>query len=811
MGQVTGLSGWNIFLDPGHSQTENMGIFNYSEAEKNLGVALHLREMLVNNTDIDTVYMARTNSGRYVSLSQRTDHANSVGAAWYHSIHSDAGSASYNSTLLLWGELNNGEPDPPVGGEEMSGYMVDLLTRGMRTTTRGSIGDCSFYTWSDYCQRSGGPYLHVNRTTTMPSELSEAGFHTNPTQNQRNMNDEWKRMEAHTFYWSILQYHDITRPAVDIVMGYITDTESEKYVNGATVTIDGKSYTTDTYESLFYKYSADPNQLRNGFYFIEDISAGTHEMIIEAEGYYSDTVNVTISDSFFTFQDVPLLSSVPPRIAETSPEEGEVDVPAWDPIRVDFSRAMDPTSTEAAFAISPDAAGSFNWSQGNTRLYFTPEEDLQYETGYTVTIDGTAEDSYGHPFDGNADGTGGDPFELHFTTGPEDMEGPVATAAYPGGYALGVELQPIISITFNEKIDPASIDSNTIQLSPFSSDYLVPGEIQQYDFTEQSILTFFPDEKLDPETLYMITFNPGYRDLLGNEMKLYKTTRFTTGTIDWQFKKIDNFDAEVTNWWEPQQAGNNAGIITDSVSRSANSDYINLSTESIHSLELNYGWDSTATSWLIREYLADGTLPKNVIFDDTYKLQVYVFGDGHGNQFRFTLDDSNGHEVSPWYTINWYGWRLVSWDMDKDGIGEWIGDGILNGELNFDSIQLTYINGNHPFGTYYFDDLRLAKDVETDIETPPITSVPNEYLLKQNYPNPFNPTTKIEYNLPKDTRVRLTVYNLRGENVQNLVAGHQSAGYHTVEFDATELSSGIYLYRLETPEFTSTQKMSVVK
>ena len=57
--EITGLSGWNIFLDPGHSQNENVGIYNYSEAKKNLRVGLNLRQMLLDWTDIDTVYICR--------------------------------------------------------------------------------------------------------------------------------------------------------------------------------------------------------------------------------------------------------------------------------------------------------------------------------------------------------------------------------------------------------------------------------------------------------------------------------------------------------------------------------------------------------------------------------------------------------------------------------------------------------------------------------------------------------------------------------------------------------------------------------
>ena len=71
--QVSGLNGWDIFLDPGHSQTQNMGVFNYSEAHKNLRVAREVRDLLLSKTDIDTVYMSRTDDQQEVGLSQRTD------------------------------------------------------------------------------------------------------------------------------------------------------------------------------------------------------------------------------------------------------------------------------------------------------------------------------------------------------------------------------------------------------------------------------------------------------------------------------------------------------------------------------------------------------------------------------------------------------------------------------------------------------------------------------------------------------------------------------------------------------------------
>ena len=86
-----------------------------------------------------------------------------------------------------------------------------------------------------------------------------------------------------------------------------------------------------------------------------------------------------------------------------------------------------------------------------------------------------------------------------------------------------------------------------------------------------------------------------------------------------------------------------------------------------------------------------------------------------------------------------------------------------------------------------------------------------EYNLAQNYPNPFNPNTNISFILPESGNVKLTIYNLLGQEIKTLVNGFKESGVHNVSFDARDLNSGIYLYKLEANNFNQTRKMTLVK
>ncbi len=99
-----------------------------------------------------------------------------------------------------------------------------------------------------------------------------------------------------------------------------------------------------------------------------------------------------------------------------------------------------------------------------------------------------------------------------------------------------------------------------------------------------------------------------------------------------------------------------------------------------------------------------------------------------------------------------------------------------------------------------------ATAVEDDQQQLPI-----DYTLSQNYPNPFNPSTIIQYSILKPSQVKLTIYNIQGQEVTTIVQGHQPPGMYSVEWDGKGFSSGIYFYRLQAGDFIQTRKMLLLK
>ena len=156
------------------------------------------------------------------------------------------------------------------------------------------------------------------------------------------------------------------------------------------------------------------------------------------------------------------------------------------------------------------------------------------------------------------------------------------------------------------------------------------------------------------------------------------------------------------------------------------------------------------------------------------------------------------------------------------GDGLWTKIGFVNGNGNSNSPKSysfedkSVLSGKYSYRLKQIDNdgqFEYSKTIEVDL------GAPKKFELSQNYPNPFNPTTTIRFSLPDaslnpsqgGTLVKLTVYNVLGQQVAVLVNDILEAGVHTINFNASELNSGIYIYKLEAGSFVQTRKMTLIK
>jgi subtilisin family serine protease len=140
--------------------------------------------------------------------------------------------------------------------------------------------------------------------------------------------------------------------------------------------------------------------------------------------------------------------------------------------------------------------------------------------------------------------------------------------------------------------------------------------------------------------------------------------------------------------------------------------------------------------------------------------------------------------------------------------------GFVQGNGNSNSPkEYTFVDNSAKTGKYFYRLKQIDSDgstsyskvIEIDLNTP------KKYELSQNYPNPFNPITSINFILPISGHVRLTLLNILGEELRTLVNEFKEAGIHTINFDARDLESGVYIYKIEAGSFTQTRKMVFLK
>ncbi|MDI6767888.1 MAG: T9SS type A sorting domain-containing protein, partial [Bacteroidota bacterium] len=184
-------------------------------------------------------------------------------------------------------------------------------------------------------------------------------------------------------------------------------------------------------------------------------------------------------------------------------------------------------------------------------------------------------------------------------------------------------------------------------------------------------------------------------------------------------------------------------------------------------------------------------IPPGVSFDVRFKSQRFVeiakSDDAESQKFPIRIQGAAGT-----ISINWE----VNGDHAALEITKQSGEKVQYELSNGGSIDLKQ------------DEI---KQISLILKSTRPTEVPKEFALYQNYPNPFNPMTKIKYDLPKESKVTLKVYNLLGQEVVTLVNEIQDAGFKSVEWNANNIPSGIYFYKFTAGQFTDVKKVLLVR
>jgi hypothetical protein len=216
-----------------------------------------------------------------------------------------------------------------------------------------------------------------------------------------------------------------------------------------------------------------------------------------------------------------------------------------------------------------------------------------------------------------------------------------------------------------------------------------------------------------------------------------------------------------------------------------------------------YAFDNTEANWHslmynITPYIQPGIFNVGIHYDDC------------GGNWSSGIGVDNIHVIQGDNT-NWLSWERLS--------GE-----IVSGDTMSMSLSMMPQQDQNEYETasLYLEGMTMFQSIDIDMITDPASAgvdqdaLPNKYVLYQNYPNPFNPVTTLRYNLPQAQIVNISIYDMMGRKVRSLINRSETAGYKSIQWDATNdfgtlVSAGLYLYRIQAGDFVQIRKMVLLK
>lgn len=272
------------------------------------------------------------------------------------------------------------------------------------------------------------------------------------------------------------------------------------------------------------------------------------------------------------------------------------------------------------------------------------------------------------------------------------------------------------------------------------------------------------------------------------------TTKYNpAGDILWQNTYTGGPSIATPSFWDMALDNSNSVYVTGISSNGANNDYITVKYNS-----------SGVEQWATRFNGADN--------DRDHGRAVTVDGTGNTYVTGFTSVKSGRNFITAYGTVKYNSstgneiWRKIYKGSDNLGATAFDIGVDLSGNV-FVTGGSTTKSSNNITTIQYAAGSAASRSITT---APAFESMPSNFKL-QNYPNPFTRSTTIEYQIPKETKVKLSVFDLQGKQIATLINKNQPAGIYKINFSADKLPAGTYIYKMQTGEFVETKKLIVIR
>lgn len=470
-----------------------------------------------------------------------------------------------------------------------------------------------------------------------------------------------------------------------------------------------------------------------------------------------------------------------PAVLSFAPAKGDT-VHATSNVKITFSQPMEREAFANAFRITPDVAGKITWSDYNRTVAFTPDETFASSTMYSVEIDTSAKNIFGINLP--------ETLEFGFTT--KDRDRLTVEKMYPLNNQAGISTTVQFRFRFDAAIARGTLIGNVALYNDREErTNLTNIIVKQID--GRGYLAFEPSSELNHNQKYRLFLYGALRDVNGYPMRDTLIIAFHTNVEQYVNGTILDDFSDIENWklLSTEEGSSNVNMsVTKFISTYARK------VSETNAAKLEYQFTEEDGVVLISNLSATTIHP-----DQSGNFGLWTYGDLSGNIVEFHFRKNEMETISIIAdTLNYTGWKLVTTDMAALSSTD---------SLEFKGIAVRRTAGGEPEGEIFFD--QLQKDIVTPVREQNGNSALTKFSLHQNYPNPFNASTKIRYDIPHESRVRLTVFNVLGQSVAILVnTTHKPGTYETV-FDASHLPTGLYIYRLQAGNFVETKSLLFLK